>query len=254
VNYRRIDGFWGDTRTAYAEAVRDVPLWEWFLMLDSDERPSQAFLDHVSAVIDEATARRVNCWYFSLFLHMWKDGALDYRDGPAGRSAGFLVYRFWQKHPDLCAIGWGSHGGFRMRNPEVAVVAELPVQFYFVHCKTWNERQLGTFVFAWVWPESHAIAAGTREYDELIAVKERLRLNNCNTLSAMVYTGTLPDEVVELMEVWHNRRPHNEDDEKRLHVPHEMASFVLGHYARRLPIEKYGRCGLPCCRYKCVQL
>jgi glycosyltransferase involved in cell wall biosynthesis len=261
VAYRRLAGFWGDTRAAYAEAVRDVPTWEWFVMLDSDERPSQYFLDHVASLVDEATARRVNCRPFPLFMHLCRNGNLVDRESPLVKNndgtqtfPGFEVYRFWQKHPELCAAGWGAHGGFQLRNQDVYVPLRLPSEPYFVHCKTWDEILLSTFVFTWVWPQSHSIATQTQQYHELIALKKELNLNNCNTLSYMLYDRTLPSQIIELMQRWHERRPNSDAEQSELRVPHQMASFILNHYCRNCVVEKYGYCGQECCRYRNVQL
>jgi len=43
-------------------------------MLDSDERPAQAFLDHISAIIDEATARNLTALPHVTRVHLGNGG------------------------------------------------------------------------------------------------------------------------------------------------------------------------------------
>lgn len=269
IRYNRLAGYTGKLHEAYMMVTREVETWDWFLLLDSDERPSQNFLDHLPEIVLESNHRDANCRPFHLYLHLWSEGRMICRHMPSipgkqfsqmvdetgkPKISGFMLYRFWQKTPGLVATGWGSHGGFKIEGGHPYAPLELPMEYYVLHCKTVSERLMGTFVYSWVWPQSHSIYGDTPQYRELMEVKEKLRLNTFNELTAMIYERRLPTEVIELMRRWREREPTSEKEKQDLRVPKEMAVFVLDHYGQGKEIEKYGFCGERCCLYKEGQL
>ena len=251
VCYRRIDGWRDDWPQAYSESMRDIPHGDWFLFLDSDERPSQHLLDHLQEDLQRLEFDGLNCGQLPGVMHLsgrptpaaTQDLASLLRVWPATHEE-FLCNPCWTKRnliqrlPTTYVAANGAHCSF-CQAPERS--RYLP-RFYN-HYKSEREIAASTVLCSWHCLEAYGVPIGSSEWQRHLELREQTGLGSAGSFLRVVQAGQLPKEWLAFWETLeHSSLP--------TMVEYWKFAFRYGFSTRAEP----SLCGNVCCRYRGEQL
>ena len=251
VHYQRLDGWLDDWPQAYSAATRDIPYGDWFLFLDSDERPSQRLLDHLINDLETFEAGGVNCGYLPGLLHLsgrpvtaqtHEETALF--DALPATHDDFLQHPCWTKRnlikllPTTYLIANGPHCSF-VQSLECG--RYLP--HFYNHYKSEREIAASTVLCSWTCIEAYGVPQSSHEWQHHQALRELTGLRTAVEFLQAAQAGELPKVWLDF---W------NTLEHSYLPTLVEYWKFAF-RYGFALQCES-SPCGYVCCRYRGEQL
>lgn len=251
VRYRRLEDWRDDWPLAYSESLREIPHGDWFLFLDSDERPSPPLLDHLQEDVQRFDAAGVNCGHLPGMLHLSgrpvpaqsQELASVLQVWPATHED-FLRHPCWTKRnlikrlPTTYLAANGAHCGF-CQAPERS--RYLP-RFYN-HYKSAREIAASTVLCSWHCLEAYGVPQESPEWQRHRTLRELTGLGSASEFLRVAQAGDLPPVWLEFWQTLeHSSLP--------TLVEYWKFAFRFGFSTQ--PEASY--CGHACCRYRGEQL
>ncbi|MDB5388805.1 MAG: hypothetical protein JWM11_4451 [Planctomycetaceae bacterium] len=251
VRHRRLHGWKDNWPLAYSQAVRDVPDQDWFLFLDSDERPSQLLLDHLANDLLQFDLEGINCAYLPGIMHLsghpveceTTDLEALLKTWPATHEE-FVSSPCWTKRilikitPETYVKANGGHCGFFQANERGRYLPR-----FYNHYKSDREIAASTVLCSWNCLESHGVPAGCPEWQYHNELRESTGLMFAKDFLQLAQSGMLP---AVWLEFW-----------KTLEFSTYPALVEYWKFAFRFRFSTQiepNYCGFACCRYRGEQL
>lgn len=237
---------WND---AFSRALTVVPAGEWFLFMDSDERPSQVLLDNIVADCEFMQGCNVGIGSIPNVLHY--DGRAC--ESPDGKGSS-VIERFpkdnrafnqagiWTKSVIIFNEGVrvesnGSHSGFVSKRPSYYF------PHWYNHLKTPSQLVKSAMLCSWCDISTYSVSRGSQEWRDHERLKSETGLKTSRDIDRAIRTNSVPQAFMDLWKSWEN---------SKFETAREY--FRWAHvYGFQLTSSQH-RCGDICCRYKNAQL
>jgi glycosyltransferase involved in cell wall biosynthesis len=233
---------------AYMTSIDDVPMGDWFLFLDSDERPGQRLLEYLANEIGFLDRKGLNAARIPGVYHL--DGKVECADParileswPQSHDE-YLQKQWWTRQtlvkrlPSTTAVAFGGHCSFRQTQESFQY---LP--YHYNHYKSCSQLAASAVLCSWSCLESYAVPVGSPEHNRHEELRRLTGLWTANDLSADIAAAAVPDV---LLDYWKTLQ----------HSPYAVLrdywkyAFEF-HFRIELALQP---CGQACCHYACGQL
>lgn len=250
VNYQRLPNWRDHWPLAYAAALRDIPVNDWLLFLDSDERPSQHLLDNLYRDVLHLEASDCNCAYVPGLMHSdgrprerathldtvlshWPASDVEFCQNPCWTKR-ILIKRLASTY--VCAQG--AHCSY-FQFPEKGRY----LRRFYNHYKSEREVSASTVLCAWSCLEAYGIPHSAPEWQRHNELRDATGLKSANDFLSAVRSNALPDSWLEF---W--RTLESSQFPKLI----EFWKFAFQFGFSTVVAPSY--CGNICCRYSGEQL
>lgn len=251
VRYRRLAGWKDDWPLAYSQAVRDIADGDWFLFLDSDERPSQHLLDHLAADVEQLEGEGLNSAYLPSMLHLSgrpvakeaHDSATLLAVWPATHED-YIHSPCWTKRilikllPTTYICANGAHCSFFQATERSCYLPR-----FYNHYKSELEIAASTVLCSWSCLEAYDVPADSPEWQRHHSLRAITGLGSASEFLRVAQAGQLPSAWLEFWQTLElSRIP--------TLVEYWKFAFRFGFSTKTEP----GFCGCSCCQYHGEQL
>lgn len=251
VCYRRLAGWRDDWPQAYSEATRDIPYGDWFLFLDSDERPSQHLLDCLADDLQQLENEQQNCAYLPAMLHLGgRPFSLETHDPATLLAAWPATHEEYLHHPcwtkriliKLLPTTFLGANGAHCSYAQAAEQGRYLPRFYN-HYKSEHEVAVSTVLCSWSRLEAYAVPVDSPEWRRHGALRESTGLRSASAFLRAVRRGRVPSAWLEFWKTL---------ESSRFPTLGEYWKFAF-RFGFSTTIDA-GFCGYSCCRYRGEQL
>ena len=171
VNVIKFHDWNDDWVKAYMMAIRDVPVGDWFLFMDSDEYPNLKLCQEIKAFVKDCDAKGFNMCSLRGQLHYYDwDGNLEFsRLDPNWRK--FVLVK---KLADTTAKAIGGHCSYQQVERKVL---DTPPHYFYNHVK--SRYTVARSPFAHGFRHTHSFSYTPEDIAVIEAFKAKTGLSSC---------------------------------------------------------------------------
>jgi hypothetical protein len=155
VNVINLHDWNDDWVKAYMTAIRDIPIGDWFLFMDSDEFPNLKLCQGIQELVNDCDVKGFNVCGLRGLLHIYGwDGKLEYTEMSPNWRKRVLV----KKLSDIYATANGSHCEYFQVNRKLT---DTPPEFFYNHLKSRFTLARSRFTQGFRFPSAFALENDT---------------------------------------------------------------------------------------------
>jgi len=227
VNVINLHDWNDDWVKAYMTAIRDVPMGDWFLFMDSDEFPNLKLCQDIQELVKDYDAKGFNQVSLRGFPHLYDwDGNLEYRRSDPNWRKFVLV----KKLSTTYSTAVGGHCAYYQKEQKVI---DTPPQYFYNHVKSKYTVARSPFAHGFRFP--HSFSYSPEDVAMIEAFKAKTGLRSCADFMAYL-EGPMDD--CDAFKVWEGPQ----DCSERINI----YDILIKHKKKQFkPIF----CNGDCCKY-----